>query len=102
MPNLKEMIDKRCKEMGERVVSFVVGMPGGIGETSRVPHDKLGKLLSPEDLHLLDFEVDGVHESYAVYVWTDKSVLFLVEYCDWIELEGVPRNPTLCEPQMFG
>ena len=99
LSHLKEWIEEHCKKTGEAVEKFVVSFDNHQGKTSSVvPEEKCDKLLGPEDLSLLDFFVDGQH---PVFVWTDKSVLFLIENKGIQSLYSAPRDPVDCAPKMF-
>jgi len=100
MANLKSWIVRHCEKTDEKVVSFIVGQIGSSNEFG-LPDDKIGKLLTADELHLLDCEVD-IFEGSAVYIWTDKSVLFFQTYDVVESLVSVPRNPIVREPRMFG
>lgn len=44
----------------------------------------------------------GAPECYAVYVWTDKRVIWVTEYDGSTTLDSAPRNPQNVIPYMPG
>ena len=112
MPNLKRIIEVHCEKTGETVEAFVIGFVGeGYGgcwkkqQHGAVPKDKIGVVLSKDDLQLLDHELVleetwGAKELNALCVWTNKSVLILSEYDGRPQVFVIPRNPIAFYPSM--
>jgi len=78
------------------------------GTEPTLPEDKVGVPLGwGEARPLLEgewtFENDyGSPDCFAVYVWTDRRVIFVVVYDGATCLDSVPRHPTEGLPRMFG
>ena len=107
---------------GETVESIVFGAwgwgsePGeggewglGYGEPDPppVPFDIRGKLLTlAEAKPLMEaWQFSGGYggpDCYAVYVWTDRRVIWVTQYDGATGIECAPRNPAECIPDMPG
>lgn len=90
------MVSKSHKELqgfldkGERVEAAVVSE---------------GKLMSAEEasIFLEEQMFKGIPSSPCpVYVWTNKRVIYTLEYDGQTCLMSVPRNPTAGEPEFCG
>lgn len=109
MANLAKDLKKWFEE-GEVVEGVVIGKMGwGDYNSGVVPGYSgmpRGVVLSWEEAEkLLDFEYDdgyGAPECPAIYVWTNTSIYFVVQYDGSTSLEIVPRNPIDCTPHMPG
>ena len=101
MENLKRLIEEYCREHQETMIFFIVGFPLYRSETFNFPRKRCRTLLGPSDLDLLDYEIDTITHGGRVdpfYIWTDKSVLFWMEYDGQGRLGRVPRDPVVCNP----
>lgn len=93
----------------EKVEAVVFGHWGGWhsedGSPYVVPQGIKGKLISINEakfyMHGWSFYSGyGDPEAYAVYIWTNKNVIFVHEYDGSTMLSSVPRNPLTCIPGM--
>lgn len=100
-------------EDGEAVDAVVFGDWGwgwdGCGELGKeyVPNEKRGRILSLEAARpLMDgwsFEGGfGAPECYAVYIWTNRRVIWVTQYDGSTRLDSAPRNPSPVMPYMPG
>ncbi|MEM9067162.1 MAG: hypothetical protein AAGE52_01610 [Myxococcota bacterium] len=44
----------------------------------------------------------GSPECFAIYIWTDRRVLWVTQYDGSTRLDSAPRNPLACIPEMPG
>lgn len=102
---LKELED------GEEIEAVVFGNWGWKGqdepEPPIVPDDKKGTILSWKEAqpYLIGWDANGGYgpvECYAIYVWTNKRVLWITQYGGATDLDSAPRNPTNIVPVMTG
>lgn len=109
MNAVKDVV-KELKE-GEEVESVVFGAWGwqGYGEPKPppVPVEKQGVILPWSEAKLLmegwSFNGGfGAPQCYAVNIWTNWRVLYVVQYDGATGLESVPRNPVEGSPSMPG
>lgn len=96
---------------GEVIEGICFGEWGWSGyrepKPSIIPRDKQGIVLSKEEAKPLmkgwslysDF---GAPMAYAMYVWTNKQVVWITQYDGSTALSSMPRNPTDCEVKMPG
>jgi hypothetical protein len=82
---------------------------GGYGEPDPppVPFDMRGRVLTLSDA--ADFMESwqfyggyGAPDCYAVYVWTNKRVIWVTQYDGATSLDSAPRNPMPMIPDMPG
>jgi len=72
-----------------------------------VPKDKRGVILSIEEAKPMmegwGFNTGyGAPTTYATYIWTDKSIYFIMQYDGATSVTSIPRNPESCMPEMPG
>ena len=109
MPDAAQEV-MNCMEKGERPESIVFGNYGwgGYGEIEAlIPEDKKGKVLSWKEgkQFMKGWSFNGGFGSpscYAVYIWTNKRVLWVTQYDGSTSLCSAPRNPTDEMPVMPG
>jgi hypothetical protein len=98
-------------ESDEQVESVVFGDWGwgGFSEPDQpnVSKDLRGKVLNLEKAapYMRGWSFYGGYGSpdcYAVYVWTNKRVIWVTQYDGSTSLSSAPRNPVECEPEMPG
>jgi hypothetical protein len=107
MTTLKTLVLEHCQRTDEYVVGFVVGLPiresGYPHYIPTVSEDDWRKVLKPEELNLLDYDLSRTHgiNPNAVYVWTNRSVLFVLFNQQNHEgtLHSLPRDPIECMPE---
>ncbi len=97
---------------GEVLKSIVFGEYGGggwpqAGEGSKIPLDKQGVVLDPDEAKPLmqNWEADGgfgVPECHALYAWTNRRVVWITQYDGATGFNSAPRNPIKCKPKMPG
>ena len=104
--NLRDYLD-----VGETVEAIVFGAWGWGGfeepEPSHVPVEKRGVVLSWAEaeplLHGWEFDGGyGAPECYAVYIWTNRRVIWVTQYDGATGLDSAPRNPVDIVPGMPG
>jgi len=103
-----ELLDEM--EVGEEIEAIVFGDWGwgGYGETfDAIPSVVKYKILAPEDAapYMEGWSFYGGYGSpdcYAVYVWTNKRVLWVTQYDGATGLDSAHRNPIDCKPDMPG
>lgn len=107
---------------GETIEAIVFG-PWGWGSTPRkgeewlgeygepeppcVPFDKRGVLLTLDEAKPMmeGWQMSGgfgAPDCYAIYVWTNKRVMWITQYDGATGLDSAPRNPTEVMPEMPG
>ena len=101
---------QRFLEPGEKVEAIVFGEwgYGGYNEPDPlpVPVEMVGKLLSAEEAKPFMkgwsfYGGYGAPNTYAVFVWTNKSVIWVHEYDGSTTLRSAPRHPVDGEPYMI-
>ena len=106
MANQKAWIEDHCAATGETLEAFVVGNGDwGGGPDAEVAESERGTIIDAGRLSILDYESDsgiGSVQSHAVYVWTDRSVGFVVTDGGLERMHWVPRSPTDVMPEMLG
>lgn len=98
MVNLKKTFEDRAAEMGDKIVSAVVGRHYD-------DYDDYGKVFSPEPWaeasKKLDYEYSngfGGADCHAAVAWGERFVYFVHEYDGATGIQCVPRNPEPCAP----
>jgi hypothetical protein len=81
----------------------------GYGEPTppAVPFSLRGKPMSLDDAEcfMRTWSFDGSYGSpkcYAVYIWTDRRVIWVTQYDGSTRLSSAPRNPVAIMPDMPG
>ncbi len=104
--NLKETLEKDEVIEG---ISFGGWGWGGYRESNPplVPKDKQGVVLSEDEAKplMVGWELYSGHGAplaYALYVWTNKRVMWLTQYDGATSLDSMPRHPSNCEVHMPG
>lgn len=103
--DLLEYLEPR--EEIEAVVFGPYGWNGYCEEGKFVPDKKKGVVLTADEaapfMKGWSFDGDfGAPSCYAVYVWTNKRVIWVTQYDGATWLSSAPRNPTACMPEMPG
>lgn len=75
--------------------------------TPAIPEDKRARLLTwaEAEPYLHNWSCFGGYGSpdcYAITMWTDTEVMFIVQYDGSTSLQKIPRNPTSYVPHMPG
>lgn len=109
----KDAYNSLLSEMdkGETVENIVFGEWGWSGyhepKPAPIPKNKQGVLLSLEEAkpYMQGWEIYGGYgapTAYAMYVWTNKRVLWITQYDGSTHLDSMPRNPESVIPEMPG
>lgn len=108
MREAKDAIDELTEFLDpeESVEAVVFGYYGGDDwhdEVDTVPRELIGKVLSFEQAKQYMrgwsfYGGFGFPDSYPVYIWTNKHVIFVHEYDGATGLRRHPRNPVESEP----
>lgn len=102
-----------CKNLDkdEKVEAIIFGPYGWSGynepESKPIPKDKQEILMTLEEAkpYMQGWDIYGDHgapSAYAMYIWTNKRVLWITQYDGATNLDSMPRNPTVCIPDMPG
>lgn len=103
--------DKLGLDSDEQIEAVVFGEWGWDGlsepEPAPVPESARGQILSYEEAYPYGegwsfYGGYGSPECYAVNIWTNKRVLYVVQYNGSTRLAAIPRNPTPHMPEMPG
>lgn len=109
MDAYKDLLD--FLEEGENIECIVFGPWGwdGYGEPddAPVPKDAQGRMMTADEARPMmegwSFNGGyGAPDCYAVYVWTDKRVIWVTQYDGATGLDSAPRNPSDTIPDMPG
>jgi len=99
--------DFSCR-LGDYIVEIDVRSPHpDVDVPQIIPPEAIGEVMPFENAkqYLERFDCDGGFghpKTYAFYVWTEKSVIFVATYDGATWLEKVPRNPCSVVPKLIG
>lgn len=79
----------------------------GLEDGLAVPNEKKGILMTLEEAKPMMnswrfYGGHGAPECYAVYIWTNKRVIWVTQYDGATTLDSAPRNPCNIIPEMPG
>jgi hypothetical protein len=95
----------------ETVEAVIFGKYGWEGydepKPAPIPKDKQKILMTLEEAepYMQEWEIYGGYgapNAYAMYVWTNKRVMWITQYDGSTSLDSMPRNPIACNPKMPG
>ena len=98
-------------EEGELVEAIVFGPWGWNGyeepDPVPVPHELFDEPLKLEDAKQYMrgwsfYSGFGSPQSYAVYIWTNRRIIWVTQYDGSTRLDSAPRNPIKIRPYMPG
>lgn len=103
MVNLKRTFEDAAAEMGDKLISAVVGIDDRAEYGSPERDDEIVRQVWPweEAAKLIDYEYHsgfGGADCHAVIAWGEKFVYFVHEYDGATGIQKVPRNPMPCSP----
>jgi hypothetical protein len=95
------------EETVEGIVFGDYGWDGYKEDGLAVPNEKKGILMTLEEAKPMMnswrfYGGHGAPECYAVYIWTNKRVIWVTQYDGATTLDSAPRNPCNIIPEMPG